>query len=58
MQIPAGLLESPCHITPLCVSVDGMPGSEVEFFVKKLGDFLAEKWERPYGMVTGLASHL
>ena len=34
--------------TPLCVSVDGMLGSEAEFFVRRLGDFLAAKWERPY----------
>jgi len=39
--------------TPLCVSVDGMPGSEVEFFVKSLGDFLAAKWERPFTVVMG-----
>ena len=34
-------------ITPLCLSVDGMLGSEAEFFVRRLGDFLAAKWERP-----------
>ena len=39
--------------TPLCISVDGMLGSEVEFFVKRLSDFLAVIWERPYGVVTG-----
>ena len=39
--------------TPLCVSVDGMLGSETEFFVKRLGDFLAAKWERPYSVVMG-----
>ena len=39
--------------TPLCVSVDGMLGSEAEFFVKRLGDFLAAKWERPYSVVMG-----
>ena len=39
--------------TPLCVSVDGMFGSEAEFFVKRLGDFLAAKWERPYSVVMG-----
>ena len=37
-----------CHdqhatFTPLCVSVDGMLGSEAEFFVKRLGDFLAAR---------------
>ena len=39
--------------TPLCVSVDGMLGSEAEFFIKRLGDFLAARWERPYGVVMG-----
>ena len=39
--------------TPLCVSVDGMLGSESEFFVKRLSDFLAAKWERPYSVVIG-----
>ena len=36
--------------TPLCVSVDGMLGSEAELFVKKLSDFLAARWERPYSI--------
>ena len=45
--------------TPLCVSVDGMLGSEVEFFVKRLGDFLAARWERPYNVVMGwVRAHL
>ena len=39
--------------TPLCVSVDGMLGSEAKFFVRRLGDFLAAKWERPYSVVMG-----
>jgi len=39
--------------TLLCVSVDGMLGSEAEFFVKRTGDFLATKWERPYTVVMG-----
>ena len=39
--------------TPLCVSVDGMLGSEAEFFVRRLGDFLAVKWERSYSVVMG-----
>jgi len=39
--------------TPLCVSMDGMLSSEVEFFVKRIGDFLAAKWERPYTVVMG-----
>ena len=39
--------------TPLCVSVDGMLGSEGEFFVKRLSDFLAARWDRPYSVVMG-----
>ena len=39
--------------TPLCVSVDGMLGSEAEFFVKRLDDFLAVRLERPYSVVMG-----
>ena len=38
--------------TPLCVSVDGMLGSEAAFFVKRMSDFLAAKWERPYSVVS------
>ena len=30
-----------------------MFGSEAEFFVKRLGDILAAKWERPYSVVMG-----
>jgi len=33
--------------TPFCVSVDGMPGSEAEFFIKRMSDFFAAKWEGP-----------
>ena len=45
--------------TPLCVSVDGMLGSEAEFFVKRLSDFLAARWERPYSVVMGwVRAHL
>ena len=39
--------------TPLCVSVDGMLSSEAAFFVKRMSDFLAAKWERPYSVVLG-----
>jgi len=28
-------------------------GPETEFFVKRLSDFLAAKWESPYGVVMG-----
>jgi len=47
-----------CHdrcatFTSLCVSVDGLFGPEMEFFVKRLSDFLAAKWESPYGVVMG-----
>ena len=30
-----------------------MLGSEAEFFVRRLGDVLAAKWERPYSVVMG-----
>ena len=30
-----------------------MLGSEAEFFVKRLGNFLAARWERPYSVVMG-----
>ena len=39
--------------TPLGVSVDGMLCSEAEYFIKRLGDFLAARWERPYSVVMG-----
>jgi len=47
-----------CHdrhatFTPLCVSIDGVLGPETEFFMKRLSDFLAVKWESPYGVVMG-----
>ena len=35
------------------VYLDGMLRSEAEFFVKRLGDFLAAGWERPYCIVMG-----
>ena len=39
--------------TPLCVFIDGMLGSEAGFVVKRLSDFLAARWERPYSVVMG-----
>ena len=39
--------------TPLCVSIDGMLDSDAEFFIKRLGDFLAARWERPYSVLMG-----
>ena len=30
-----------------------MLGSEAKFFVKRLGDFLAARWEKPYSVVIG-----
>ena len=39
--------------TLLCVSVDSMLSSEAQFFVKRTGDILAAKWERPYTVVMG-----
>ena len=37
--------------TPFCCSVDGMLGREAEFFLRRLGDRLAAKWERSYSDV-------
>ena len=37
--------------TPLCFSVDGVLGSEANFFLKRLADQLAMKWEKSYGVV-------
>ena len=39
--------------TPLCISVDSMLGSGVEFFVRRLSDFPTVKRERPYSVVIG-----
>ena len=37
----------------------GMLGSETEFIIKRLGDFLATMWERPYSVVMGwVRAHL
>ena len=47
-----------CHdrcatFTVFCVSLDGMLSSEAEIIGKRLGEFLAAKWERPYSVVMG-----
>ena len=34
--------------TPLCVTVDGLMGTEMLIFLKRLSDTLSSKWERPY----------
>ena len=39
--------------TLLCVSIDGMLGSEAEFFIMRLSNFLAARWERSYSVVMG-----
>ena len=41
------------HLLCLHISVDGMLGFKAEFFVKRLGNFLAARWERPYSVVMG-----
>ena len=40
-------------LTLVCVSVDGMLGSEAEFFIRRLDDFLVASWERRYSVVMG-----
>ena len=37
--------------TPLCVSVDGLIGKEAVSFVKRIGDGLSLKWNKPYSEV-------
>ena len=39
--------------TPLCFSVDGLLGSEENFFVKRFAEYLATMWEKSYGVVIG-----
>ena len=36
------------HFTPLCSSVDGVAGSEVASFLKRLAYCLSARWERSY----------
>ena len=35
------------------MSVDGLLGKEAEFFLYRMGNFLAAHWERPFGLVMG-----
>ena len=37
--------------TPLRFSVDGMIGTEANFFLHQLADKLSSKWEKPYSLV-------
>ena len=44
---------------PLCFSVDGLLGSEANFFIKRLADHLAAKWKKSYSVVMGwVKAHL
>ena len=43
--------ERRASFTPLCFSVDGMPGKEAETFLRLLGSDLAAKWDKSYGVV-------
>ena len=36
---------------PICVSVDGLLGKEIDFLIHRLCDFLCVKWERPFNLV-------
>ena len=40
-----------CGFTPLCMTVDGLLGSESHTFLKRLADKLSTKWDRPYRTV-------
>ena len=46
---------SACHasFTPLCFSIDGMFGTEADFFLHRLAEWLSIKWERSYSEVIG-----
>ena len=39
------------HFTPLCFSVDGVAGSEVASFLKRLSYCLSACWERSYANI-------
>ena len=39
--------------TPLCFSINGMLGSEIDCFLRRLADRLCAKWERSYSAVLG-----
>ena len=41
------------QFTPICVSVDGVFGSEAETFIKVIADNLTEKWSMSYSRVVG-----
>ena len=45
--------ERRAQFTPLCISVDGVLGSEAEVFVKRVADGLSRKWEKKYSEVIG-----
>ena len=36
------------NFKPLCMSVDGLLGGELQSFLKHIFDFLSAKWEKPY----------
>ena len=40
-----------CSFTPLCMTVDGLLGSETHTFLKRMADKLSIKWDRPYSTV-------
>ena len=39
--------------TPLCFFVDGLFGSEADYFLRRLADSLSVKWEKNYSVVMG-----
>ena len=41
------------QFTPICVSVDGVLGSEDDVFIKRIADSLTGKWEKKYSEVIG-----
>ena len=51
-------INMPHLATPLRVSVDGMFGCEDDFFVRRLGDIMAARWERLRSQFSRKFAHL
>ena len=53
----AACLARRASFTPLCFSVDGLFGSEADYFLRRLADSLSVKWEKNYSVVMGYVGH-
>jgi hypothetical protein len=47
----AACSERHASFTPICLSIDGVWGSEAKSFFKRLSEFLSTKWDCPYSTV-------